>query len=118
MWSGACANAPAARGSSSIAAAAPAGATTFTVTNTNDSGAGSLRAEGGETQAADRWLDGIVERWRRLRPHVPLATHIDCGGGAFACNDHTAARGALWMAAMPQFNAFDTGDATAVCVRV
>ncbi|HNH17000.1 HAMP domain-containing sensor histidine kinase, partial [Zoogloea sp.] len=41
--------------------------------------AGSLRAEGGETQAADRWLDGIVERWRRLRPHVPLATHIDCG---------------------------------------
>ena len=30
----------------------------------------------------DRWLGGIVERWRSLRPHVPLATRIDCGSPA------------------------------------
>ena len=41
--------------------------------------AGSLRAEGGSTLAADAWLDGIAGRWRSLRPHVPLAVRIDCG---------------------------------------
>lgn len=41
--------------------------------------AGSLRAEGGQNLPADVWLRGIVERWRSLRPHVPLATRIDCG---------------------------------------
>ena len=41
--------------------------------------AGSLRAEGGTTMAADAWLAGITQRWRSLRPHVPLATRIDCG---------------------------------------
>lgn len=41
--------------------------------------AGSLRAEGGETIPADAWLRGIAERWRRLRPHVPLAVHCNYG---------------------------------------
>ena len=41
--------------------------------------AGSLRAEGGSTLAADAWLAGIVDRWRSQRPHVPLAARIDCG---------------------------------------
>jgi two-component system sensor histidine kinase RegB len=41
--------------------------------------AGSLRAEGGEAMPADSWLQGIADRWRSLRPHVPLATRIDCG---------------------------------------
>lgn len=41
--------------------------------------AGSLRAEGGEAMPADSWLQGIADRWRRLRPHVPLTTRIDCG---------------------------------------
>ena len=41
--------------------------------------AGSLRAEGGQTLPADAWLKGITERWRSLRPRVPLATRIDCG---------------------------------------
>ncbi len=41
--------------------------------------AGSLRAEGGQSLPADVWLKGITERWRSLRPRVPLATRIDCG---------------------------------------
>jgi two-component system sensor histidine kinase RegB len=41
--------------------------------------AGSLRAEGGEVLPADIWLRGIIDRWRSLRPHVPLTTRIDCG---------------------------------------
>ena len=41
--------------------------------------AGSLRAEGGEAMPADTWLQGIADRWRSLRPHVPLTTRIDCG---------------------------------------
>jgi len=41
--------------------------------------AGSLRAEGGEAMPADSWLQGIADRWRSLRPHVPLTTRIDCG---------------------------------------
>ncbi|MBS0347642.1 MAG: HAMP domain-containing histidine kinase [Proteobacteria bacterium] len=41
--------------------------------------AGSLRAEGGKTLPADTWLQGITERWRRLRPHVPLTVRCDCG---------------------------------------
>ena len=44
--------------------------------------AGSLRAEGGEALPADSWLQGIADRWRRLRPHVPLTTRIDCGAPA------------------------------------
>ena len=44
--------------------------------------AGSLRAEGGSTMAADAWLAAIIERWRSQRPHVPLATRIDCGDSA------------------------------------
>jgi two-component system, sensor histidine kinase RegB len=44
--------------------------------------AGSLRAEGGQRLPADIWLEGIVKRWRSLRPHVPLATRIDCGSPA------------------------------------
>lgn len=44
--------------------------------------AGSLRAEGGETLAADVWVNGIIERWRRLRPHVALAVRCDCGPSA------------------------------------
>lgn len=41
--------------------------------------AGSLRAEGGQSLPTDVWLKGITERWRSLRPRVPLATRIDCG---------------------------------------
>lgn len=41
--------------------------------------AGSLRAEGGEVLAAEAWLRGIIERWRSLRPHVPLSVRWDCG---------------------------------------
>lgn len=44
--------------------------------------AGSLRAEGGEAMAADTWVNGIIERWRSLRPHVALAVHCDCGPAA------------------------------------
>ncbi|MCK6394656.1 ATP-binding protein [Zoogloea sp.] len=44
--------------------------------------AGSLRAEGGEVLATDQWLRGIIERWRRLRPHVPLTTTCQCGDPA------------------------------------
>ena len=42
--------------------------------------AGSLRAEGSATLPADAWLRGIVERWRQLRPRVPLAARLNCGG--------------------------------------
>ena len=41
--------------------------------------AGSQRAEGGNTMPADAWLAGIIERWRSLRPRVPLVARIDCG---------------------------------------
>lgn len=41
--------------------------------------AGSLRAEGGEAMSADAWLQGIGERWQRLRPRVPLVVRCDCG---------------------------------------
>jgi two-component system sensor histidine kinase RegB len=41
--------------------------------------AGSLRAEGGEVLPTDIWLRGIIERWRSLRPHVPLTTICQCG---------------------------------------
>ena len=44
--------------------------------------AGSLRAEGGEAVPADIWLQGIAERWRNLRPHVPLTVRCDCGPAA------------------------------------
>ena len=44
--------------------------------------AGSLRAEGGSAVPADTWLRAIADRWRSLRPHVPLATRIDCGNPA------------------------------------
>ena len=44
--------------------------------------AGSLRAEGGEVLATDQWLRGIIERWRSLRPHVPLTTTCQCGDPA------------------------------------
>jgi two-component system sensor histidine kinase RegB len=35
--------------------------------------AGSQRAEGGRSEAADRWIDAVVTRWQRLRPHVALS---------------------------------------------
>ncbi|MBE7424144.1 MAG: HAMP domain-containing histidine kinase [Zoogloeaceae bacterium] len=32
--------------------------------------AGQLRAEGGAALGLDRWLEQLIERWRRLRPHA------------------------------------------------
>ncbi|MBL8459248.1 MAG: HAMP domain-containing histidine kinase [Zoogloea sp.] len=40
--------------------------------------AGSLRAEGGEALPTDVWLRGIIDRWRSLRPHVPLSLRCHC----------------------------------------
>ncbi|WP_374486500.1 ATP-binding protein [Zoogloea sp.] len=57
--------------------------------------AGSLRAEGGETLPADAWLLGIAERWRSLRPHVPLTVHCDCGKPAPALIADTTLEQAL-----------------------
>jgi two-component system, sensor histidine kinase RegB len=39
--------------------------------------AGQTRAEGGGAQALDAYLDGLTERWRRLRPAAGVHSHFE-----------------------------------------
>jgi two-component system sensor histidine kinase RegB len=68
--------------------------------------AGETRAEGGAVLALDAWLEQVIERWRRLRPHAGAKVSLHGTAAPYVAGEAT-----LEQALLNLFNnAADAGD--------